>query len=133
MNMDLGKTVSYGMVAMGYIAKQPECRCIPAEEISKEFDIPDAYLVKVMFRLAQAGILRSKRGSLGGYSLAKPAKEISLLEIIEAVEGSLKNIDGIAEQAKKQKFAVNMEALCTKAADQGRAILKKARLSDLVK
>jgi hypothetical protein len=53
--MDLGKTVSYGMVAMGYIAKQPECRCIPAEEISKEFDIPDAYLVKVMFRLAQAG------------------------------------------------------------------------------
>jgi Rrf2 family protein len=133
MNMDLGKTVSYGMVAMGYIAKQPECRCIPAEEISKEFDIPDAYLVKVMFRLAQAGLLRSKRGPHGGYSLAKPAKEISLLEIIEAVEGSLKNIDGIAEQAKKQKFAVNMEALCTKAADQGRAILKKARLSDLVK
>jgi hypothetical protein len=49
------------------------------------------------------------------------------------VEGSLKNSYGIAEQAKKQKFAVSMEAICNKAADQGRAILKKAKLSDLVK
>jgi len=131
--MDLGKTVSYGMIAMGYIAKQTDGRCIPAEEISKEFDIPDAYLVKVMFRLTQAEILRSRHGPQGGYSLAKPAKEISLLEIIEAVEGSLKNIDGIAEQAKKQKFAINVDEICIKAADQAMAILKKAKLSDLVK
>jgi Rrf2 family protein len=131
--MNLNASVSYGMISMGYIAKQTDAPWVLTEEISKEFDIPDAYLVKIMFRLAQAGLLRSKRGPHGGYSLAKPAKEISLLEIIEAVEGSLKNIDGIAEQAKKQKFALNMDEICNKAADQGMAILKKAKLSDLVK
>ena len=55
------------------------------------------------------------------------------MEIIEAVEGSLRKIDGIAEQAKKQRFAVKMEVICEAAADQGMAILKKAKLSDLVK
>ena len=131
--MNLSKSVSHGMIAMGYIAKQTYFRCVPAEEIAKEFDIPNEYLVKIMSQLARTGLLRSKRGPHGGFSLAQPAKEISLLEIIEAVDGSMKNSYGIAEQAKKQRFAVNMEAICIKAADQGMAILKKARLSDLVK
>jgi Rrf2 family protein len=131
--MNLNTSVRYGMIAMGYMAKQTDAPWVLTEDISKEFDIPYAFLLKIMNRLAQAGILRSKRGPQGGFSLAQPAKEISLLEIIEAVEGSLKSSYGIAEQAKKQKFAVNMEAICNKAADQGMAILKKAKLSDLVK
>jgi len=81
----------------------------------------------------EQGLLLAKRGPQGGFSLAKPAKEISLLEIIEAVEGSLKSSYGIAEQVKKQKIALNMDEICNKAADQGMAILKKAKLSDLVK
>jgi len=131
--MNLSKSVTYGMIVMGHIAKQPDDHWVPSEEISKEYGIPSDFLVKVMFRLAQAGILLSKRGPHGGFSLAQPAKEISLLEIIEAVDGSMKNFYAIAEQAKKQRFAVNMDAICNKAADQGRALLKKAKLSDLVK
>jgi Rrf2 family protein len=130
--MNLTKSVTYGMIAMGYIAKQPEGCWVPAEEISKEFDIPDTVLAKVMQQYVRAGVLQAKRGPQGGFSLTQPAKEISLLEIIEAVEGSLKNSYGIAEQAK-QKIAVNMQEICNKAADQGRAILKKAKLSDMVK
>jgi Rrf2 family protein len=131
--MNLTKSVTYGMIAMGYIAKQPEGRWVPAEEISKEFDIPDTVLAKVMQQYVRAGILLAKRGSHGGFSLAKPAKDISLLEIIEAVEGSLKSSYGIAEQVKKQNIAVKVDEICNKAADQGMAILKKAKLSDLVK
>ena len=131
--MNLNTSVRYGMIAMGYMAKQTDAPWVLTEDISKEFDIPYAFLLKIMNRLAQAGILRSKRGPQGGFSLAHPAQEISLLEIIEAVDGSMKNFYAIAEQAKKQRFAVNMEAICNKAADQGRALLKKAKLSDLVK
>ena len=131
--MNLSKSVTYGMIAMGHIAKQTDGRWVPCEELVQKFDMPYAFLVKIMFRLAQAGILRSKRGPHGGFSLAQPAKEISLLEIIEAVEGPGNKFHGIFEQAKKQRFAINMEAICNKAADQGMAILKKAKLSDLVK
>jgi len=131
--MNLSKSVSYGMIAMGYIAKQTDGRWVSSEEIAQKFDIPNEYLVKILNQYVRAGILRAKRGPHGGFCLTQPAKEISLLEIIEAVEGPVKNYNEIAEQAKKQQFAVNMDAICTKATDQGRAILKKAKLSDLVK
>jgi Rrf2 family protein len=133
MRMNLNKSVTYGMIAMGYIAKNTDGHSIPSEEIAKEFDIPNEFLVKIMSQLAHAGLLRSKRGPQGGFSLAKPAKEISLLDIIEGVEGLANKFDGIVQQAKKQKFALNMDEICTKATDQATAILKKAKLSDLVK
>jgi Rrf2 family protein len=85
--MNLSKSVTYGMIAMGYIAKQTDVRWVPVEEISDKYNLPNDYLVKIMNHLVIAGLLQSKRGLQGGYSLAKPAKEITLLDIIEAVEG----------------------------------------------
>ena len=131
--MNLSKSVMYGMIAMGYIAKQTDGRWVPSEELAQKFDIPNDFLLKILNQYVRAGILRAKRGPHGGFCLTKSAKEISLLEIIEAVDGYMKNSYGIAEQAKKQRFAVKMEVICTVAADQAMAILKKARLSDLVK
>jgi Rrf2 family protein len=131
--MNLSKSVTYGMVAMGYIAKQTDVRWVPVEEISDKYNLPSEFLLKIMNRLVLAGLLQSKRGLQGGYSMAKPAKEISLLEIIEAVDGSLKIIHGMAEQTNKQNFAVKIEEICYEATDQAMAILKKAKLSDMVK
>ena len=131
--MKFSRPVRYGMIAMGHMAKNSDTRCFRTEDISDQYNIPKNVLIKIMNQFVRAGFLRSKRGPHGGFSLVKSAKEISLLEIIEAVNGSLKKIYGIAKQTKKQPYAVNMEALCTKAVDQGRAILQKAKLSDLVK
>ena len=131
--MNLNRSVTYGMIAMGHIARQTDAPWVQTEEISDKYNLPNDYLLKIMNHLVRAGLLRGKRGPHGGFSLAKPAKEISLLEIIEAVEGSIKNYYEIAQQAKKQKYAVKMDEICSKAADQAIAILKKAKLSDLVK
>jgi Rrf2 family protein len=131
--MNLNRSVTYGMIAMGHIARQTDAAWVLTEEISEQYDLPNAFLLKIMNQLVRAGLLRGKRGPHGGFSLAKPAKGISLLEINEAVDGSLKNSYGITEPAKKHKFASNMEEICNKAADQARAILQKAKLSDLVK
>jgi Rrf2 family protein len=131
--MKLSKPVTYGMIAMGYIAKQAEGYWATSEELAQEFDMPKEFLQKIMNQYVRAGILLAKRGPQGGFSLAKPAKEISLLEIIEAVEGSIKNYYEIAQQAKKQKYAIKMDEICSKAADQAIVVLKKAKLSDLVK
>jgi len=131
--MNLNRSVTYGMIAMGYIAKQTDGRSVPSEEIADKFDIPNEFLVKILSQLARAGLLQSKRGLHGGFSLAIPAKEISLLEIVEVVDGSMKIIHGMAEQTNKQKFAVKMEEICYEAAERAIAVLKKAKLSDLVK
>ncbi len=60
-----------------------------AAEISEKYELPPAYSAKIMSQLAKANILRSDRGPTGGFTLARPANKITLLEIYEAVNGQL--------------------------------------------
>ena len=59
------------------------------ETVSKAQDIPLSFLSKILQQLAAAGIIRSYKGSAGGFCLARPAVEITFLEVITAVEGPL--------------------------------------------
>lgn len=61
--------------------------------------IPEHYLSKLVIPLKSAGIIRSERGSGGGYSLAKPASEISLLTVVEVLEGRTSLLDCTANPA----------------------------------
>lgn len=131
--MNLGKSVQYAMIVMGYIAKQSDGRGVSCPEMAKKIHISRENLMTVFRKLIFAELLESKRGPIGGFSLAKPASEISLLEIVEAVEGPVRDYYEIAEDAKSQPFAVRMDEIRTKAANQAMAILKKAKLSDMVK
>ena len=60
-----------------------------AAVIAEKYELPPAYAAKIMGQLAKANIFRSDRGPMGGYSLARPANKITLLEIFEAVHGQL--------------------------------------------
>ncbi len=59
------------------------------EEISQEEEIPSSFLGKILQSLCKAGLARSVRGNGGGFTLAKEAEQISLLDIFEAIEGKL--------------------------------------------
>lgn len=65
-----------------------------AERISDAQDIPIKFLESILLELKHAGIVRSQRGPDGGYSLARPAAEISLADVIRAVDGPLANVRG---------------------------------------
>jgi Rrf2 family protein len=67
---------------------------VKGDRIASAQDIPVKYLENILSELRQAGILRSQRGAEGGYWLARPASEISLADIIRAVEGPLANVRG---------------------------------------
>ena len=86
---NIKKTTSYALLAAGYIAQQSEVGLVEASVISKEYKIPSLYLFKVLEKLIKANILNSKRGPGGGFSLARPAKDITILEIIEAIDGQM--------------------------------------------
>src|SRR5213083_3418663 len=62
--------------------------------IARAQDIPLRFLENILGDMRQAGLVRSQRGAEGGYWLAKPAKEISLAQVIRAVDGPLANVRG---------------------------------------
>ena len=86
---DINKTICYALLAAGYIAQHSQEGKIEASVISEEYNIPRLYLFKVLEKLKKANILHTKKGPGGGSSLARPAEDITLLEIIEAVEGPM--------------------------------------------
>lgn len=79
----------YAIRAMTHLASRPPGRLIPLAEISEAQDLPPAFLAKLLRDLARAGLVRSARGPTGGYALAYPPEEVSLLEIREAIEGTV--------------------------------------------
>jgi len=130
--MRISRSTGYAILAVGYIAKHREKSIILSQSISKEYDIPLEYLLKILQQLVRANVLRSKRGPRGGFSLAKPTKKITMLQIIEAVDGPMVSQLDIVEQSRREKFSVRAEQTYKKAIAQSRAVFEKAKLSDLV-
>lgn len=87
--MRLTKACEYGLRAMIYLASQPADQVIFAREIAQSRDIPPAYLAKVLQMLARARLVRSHQGITGGFLLARPAHEIAVREIVEAIDGPI--------------------------------------------
>lgn len=79
------QTVEYALRAVVYLAGQsPSART--TEEIAKVTRVPQAYLSKVLQNLVQSGILRSQRGIGGGIALVKSPNELTILEVVNAVD-----------------------------------------------
>src|SRR5262245_10481176 len=62
---------------------------VRVREIAEEHAIPERYLVQILLQLKAAGLVRSARGSSGGYQLARPAEQISLREVLRAIDGPI--------------------------------------------
>jgi Rrf2 family protein len=130
--MKLSSSAEYGLLAVAYIAQNKVQGLILSQDVSKKYNIPLEYLLRIMQQLVRARILRSKRGPRGGFCLARPATKITMLDIIEAVEGSFEISLGFEECPPREKFAAKAERVYAKAVAQSRAALKKAKLSDLI-
>jgi Rrf2 family protein len=130
--MKISRSTGYALIAVGYIAQNYKEGAVLAARISKEYNIPLEYLLKILQQLVRANVLRSKRGPRGGFFLARPAEGITMLEIIEAVDGPLTGSLHLSEQTGKQSYAIKMEDVCNKVAKETRAIYEKARLSKLL-
>jgi Rrf2 family transcriptional regulator, cysteine metabolism repressor len=89
----------YGVRVMVELARRAGEEPIPLAEIAADDGLPLAYLEHLVARLRRAGLVDSRRGSRGGYMLARASTEITMAEVVEALEGSIAPIECISEAA----------------------------------
>jgi Rrf2 family protein len=85
--MQLGEGVEWALHCCTVLALVPEGQTLPAARLAEYHGVPPAYLAKHLQSLAQAGLVESTAGRKGGYRLARPAAQVTLLDIVLAVEG----------------------------------------------
>jgi Rrf2 family protein len=128
--MKLSRASSYALHAVAHMAAVGEDRPLASHHIAKARGIPELFLLKILKPLVSAQILRSVKGPNGGYRLARPAAKITMLEIVEAVDGPVRGQSPFVGEGK-DGLDPQLGAICDHASDQVRRHLGKVRISDL--
>ena len=134
----------YGVRVMVELARRSadgQAEAVSLSEIADGDRLPLAYLEHLAARLRKAGLVESRRGARGGYLLARPAKDISMAEVVEALEGSIAPIECISEGADGHLVCTRetetdhvcpTKLLWTRVRGSVVRTLEETRLSDLV-
>jgi Rrf2 family protein len=85
----IGRQTDYASRILLHLACLGENRQVPVKEIAAKRLLPPAYVRRIVARLAGAGLLRTARGAGGGVRLARPASEISMLDVVRVFEGGI--------------------------------------------
>jgi Rrf2 family cysteine metabolism transcriptional repressor len=89
----------YGVRVMVQLARRSDGQPVSLADIAAQDGLPVAYLEHLVARLRKAGLVDSRRGARGGYLLTRPAEEITMAEVVEALEGSIAPIECITQGA----------------------------------
>ena len=87
--MQITRQADYAIRAVRYLAKQGPNQRSATSTVAQEMKIPPSFLAKIISQLSIAGFLHTSRGARGGVTLARDAKEISLLDVVEAIDGPI--------------------------------------------
>ena len=87
--MQITRQADYAIRAVRYLAKQGPNQRSATSTVAQEMKIPPSFLAKIISQLSIAGLLHTIRGARGGVTLARDAKEISLLDVVEAIDGPI--------------------------------------------
>lgn len=87
--MIYSRSCEYAIQALVYLAKHPPGHLSLAREIAERQNIPAPFLAKVLQSLSKAGLVESYKGPTGGFSLAVPAREITLRKVLDVIDGRM--------------------------------------------
>ena len=107
--MNISSKAEYGIRAMVEIAG--ETRAIKRSEISEKQHIPIPFLTQVLSALVNSGLVKSSRGPDGGYVLARPAEDITLLDIVDKLQGPFMPRDCLDEANPDNCMAGGVDCL----------------------
>ena len=129
--MKLSRTVGYALQATLQLAEADPGTPVPCSQLAANGQMPERFLLQILRNLVTHGILHSTRGVDGGYTLERPASEISLLDLIEAVDGPV-----FAQQALNeglpQELVDQLSAALREVASVTRKQLSSIKISSLV-
>ena len=104
--MRLSRASTYAVLATVQLSESSASPPIPCSQLAKLGDMPERFLLQVLRSLVNNGLLKSTRGVDGGYRLAKPLGQITLLDVVEAIDGpiqpELPQIGGLTPQAQRR-------------------------------
>jgi Rrf2 family protein len=107
--MRVSAKADYAVRAMSELAGSAEERPVKGELMADSQDIPVRFLENILAELRHAGLVHSRRGTDGGYWLARPADEIAIADIIRAADGPLATVHG--EPAEELDYSDDVKAL----------------------
>jgi Rrf2 family cysteine metabolism transcriptional repressor len=109
----------YALSALIELYRHGDGGPVPIAELARRREIPVQFLEQLFATLRRAGVLRSQRGVKGGYSFGRPANEITVLELVEMLDGPLgRGASGIFFEAAQAAGAVLSEATVASIAEQ---------------
>jgi Rrf2 family transcriptional regulator, iron-sulfur cluster assembly transcription factor len=132
--MKLTRGGEYGVRGVLYLAQQKEETVSMLSAIAKAQDVPPRFLAKIFQALAKTGVVKSHRGAKGGFSLARPASEITIRDVIEAVEGPiLLNICLAAPGECSRDTMCPIHAVWEQAQEKMMGVLSQKNFADLAR
>jgi Rrf2 family protein len=139
--MKLSDGVEWGVHACVVLAVLPSDAALPAARLAEYHGVPSAYLAKHLQALARAGVLETVKGPRGGYRLARPATEISVLDVVEAIDGDepafrcteIRRRGPAAMPTREYRLPCGIHGVFTRADKAWRAELAATNIADLVR
>ena len=102
------KRADYGLMAIHYIAIHEDLGAVSAKRVAEEFRIPAELLAKILQRLAKQGLIQSQNGPKGGYVLAHRPVEITVGQVVRALEGPISIVNCLDDATCPQMERCNL-------------------------
>jgi Rrf2 family protein len=109
----LTRKTGYALIALTHLAELDAGELSPAREIADRYDAPRALMMNVLKDLAGEGYVESVRGARGGYRLARPLDEVTLADLVSAIEGPVQLAECVGHTAeRKDKGTCRIRRTC---------------------
>lgn len=130
--LQVSRRVEYALRSTIFLANQPQGVLVSFREIAERECIPREFLAKILRGLAEAGIVQASRGTAGGFALARPANEITFLDVIVASDGPIQLNDACtAGLGCVRSGGCSMQSVWRQAETAMMTVFEQTRISDM--
>jgi Rrf2 family protein len=129
--MKLTSACVHALRALAFLARHGGDGPVTVDAIARAEGLSEGFLGRVLTALAKAGVLLGGRGSSGGYRLARPARDITLLEVVEAVDGPVWGRAPGVGGPDGARLDAELQAVCDDAAGAVRCRLRRVTVAEL--